>query len=134
MQGDAYIAVAGIEPSRDGSSDETFALRIADVALEMLEALQGGGTLAEALKDAAQSEHGGVEIRVGLHAGPLVGGVIGTGRPKYTLLGRTVTTGVYARCLTMGTHVDQGAGQLHKRTCVSTSLVAPWVHFATPSA
>ncbi len=75
--GDEYMVVGGLpEPSRDHAE------RVAAMALEMQEAT---GELSEAL---------GVPIalRIGIHAGPVVAGVIGLRKFSYDLWGDTVNT------------------------------------------
>jgi len=75
--GDCYMAVAGVpEP------DPAHAARAADLALAMLDAL--------ARFNAARGLH--LELRIGLHTGPLVAGVIGRSKFIYDLWGDAVNT------------------------------------------
>jgi len=73
--GDAYMAVAGLSmPEQDHSK------RMVDMAIEMLEAVQ------------AYANQAGIplSIRIGLNAGPVAAGVIGTSKFIYDLWGDTV--------------------------------------------
>jgi class 3 adenylate cyclase len=71
--GDAYMVAAGVpEPIENGAEALT------DLALDMLDACQRLGD--------------GLEIRVGVHSGPAVAGVIGTRKFSYDLWGDTVNT------------------------------------------
>jgi class 3 adenylate cyclase len=79
--GDAYMAVDGAADSPLRSPGEQ-ALRMAALALEMVDAagrheLPNGGQL---------------RIRVGLHCGPVVAGVVGKTLPHWSLFGDTVNT------------------------------------------
>ncbi|MCU0698212.1 MAG: GAF domain-containing protein [Myxococcaceae bacterium] len=75
--GDAYMVVAGLpEPVTDHRE------RAASMALDMLAAIRGlGDELGQPLA-----------LRIGLHAGPVVAGVIGTRKFAYDLWGDTVNT------------------------------------------
>lgn len=75
--GDAYMAVAGLpEPCED------HALRMARMATRMLEAVE----------QLNQTSPLRFEVRVGMHTGPVVAGVIGTRKFAYDLWGDTVNT------------------------------------------
>jgi adenylate cyclase len=73
--GDAYMAVAGLPHPQDDH-----ALRAAHMAVAMLETV---GRLAAETGEALQ-------VRVGLHTGPVVAGVIGRSKFSYDLWGDTV--------------------------------------------
>jgi class 3 adenylate cyclase len=72
--GDAYFAVAGCPLASDAHID---AIKMAQFAL--------------AVRDSLATEVG-VRVRIGLHSGPVVAGVIGELAPQFTLVGDTVTT------------------------------------------
>jgi len=76
--GDAYMVAGGLSP--DGGGDD--AERMADMGLEIVDAVAALGLeLGEPLA-----------IRVGLHAGPAVAGVIGIKKFIYDVWGDTVNT------------------------------------------
>jgi hypothetical protein len=77
--GDAFVAVAGISGERDPRAQ---ALQIARCALEMVECA-GRHELPNS---------GNMLIRVGLHCGPAVGGVVGRTLPHYSIFGDTINT------------------------------------------
>jgi len=95
--GDAYMAAGGLpEPLAD------HAVRMVDLALEMLEATE------------SSSHFPGLSLRVGIHSGPVAGGVIGTRKFAFDLWGSTVnqaarleTTGIPGRI-----HVSEETKQL----------------------
>ena len=71
--GDAYLAIGGL----DGGTDHAAA--IAETALQMIERV------------GSESGHGGAwRVRIGLHSGPAVAGVIGTTKFAYDVWGDTV--------------------------------------------
>lgn len=87
--GDAYMAVGGLpEPLPD------HAVRVVDLALAMLE----GAAASRFFPD--------LSLRVGVHSGPVAGGVLGTRRFAYDVWGTTVN--VAARLETAGV-----AGRVH---------------------
>ena len=71
--GDAYMVTAGMPDACDNPVQ-----RLAAMALEMIE-------VSKSLPD-------NVELRIGLHAGPAVAGVIGNRKPFYDVWGDTVNT------------------------------------------
>ena len=75
--GDAYMVAAGM-PNPCGDPVH----RVAEMALDMLEVMK---PLSRELEDT-------VEVRVGLHAGPAVAGVIGNKKLFYDVWGETVNT------------------------------------------
>jgi class 3 adenylate cyclase len=77
--GDAFVAVAGISGERDPCAQ---ALQIARCALDMVECA-GRHELPNS---------GNMLIRVGLHCGPAVGGVVGRTLPHYSIFGDTINT------------------------------------------
>ena len=75
--GDAYMAAAGVPvPAED------HAVRATQVALRMLEVVRGLPKVPER----------SIDIRIGLHSGPVVAGVIGRHKYAYDLWGDTVNT------------------------------------------
>jgi class 3 adenylate cyclase len=73
--GDAYMAVSGIPQTVDQQTE-----RIADVALEMIRAFTA---ISEEMSH-------GVGIRIGIHCGSAVAGVIGFSKFSYDIWGDTV--------------------------------------------
>lgn len=73
--GDAYMAVAGLDRSPQGDAQESV-VAAAELALDMLDAL------GEARSRWA--------MRIGIHAGPVVAGIIGTRKFAYDVWGDTV--------------------------------------------
>jgi PAS domain S-box-containing protein len=75
--GDAYMVVAGLPTPRPGHSEA-----MARMALEMLDSV-------ERMK---REEGGGLDVRLGMHVGPVVAGILGTQKFTYDLWGDTVNT------------------------------------------
>jgi adenylate cyclase len=75
--GDAYLAVAGL--GRDGADGAEPARAVADAAIRMLELVAGHA------HDRARWQ-----LRVGLHLGPVVAGVVGASKFAYDVWGDTV--------------------------------------------
>lgn len=74
--GDAYMVAGGITPEGGGVE------QVADMALEMIDAMRDYRTEAGAT----------LQIRVGLHIGPAVAGIIGLKKFIYDIWGDTVNT------------------------------------------
>uniref|UniRef100_A0A8C6TDR0 Guanylate cyclase n=1 Tax=Neogobius melanostomus TaxID=47308 RepID=A0A8C6TDR0_9GOBI len=78
--GDAYMCASGV-PNRNGNRH---AAEVANMSLDLLHAIG-----AFRIKHMPEIK---VKIRIGLHSGPLVAGVVGLTMPRYCLFGDTVTT------------------------------------------
>lgn len=73
--GDAYMVAGGVPEPHDDHAGA-----IADMALAML----------DTANQEAQQSDGGLQIRIGIHSGPVVAGVIGTQKFVYDMWGDTV--------------------------------------------
>lgn len=83
--GDAYMVAGGLfEPLDDQ------AVRAVDLGLAMLEVAREEASIA-----------GGIRLRVGVHSGPVIGGVIGRGKSAFDIWGDTVN--VASRLESQGT-------------------------------
>ena len=78
--GDAYMVVSGI-PERNGNRH---AGEIANLALDLLAA-----TTTFKIRHMPEKQ---LQLRIGLHSGPAVAGVVGLKMPRYCLFGDTVNT------------------------------------------
>ncbi|XP_060922256.1 retinal guanylyl cyclase 2-like [Limanda limanda] len=77
--GDAYMVASGV-PNRNGTRH---AAEVANMSLDILHSIA-----AFKIKHMPEIK---VKIRIGLHSGPLVAGVVGLMMPRYCLFGDTVT-------------------------------------------
>jgi guanylate cyclase len=94
--GDAYMVAAGVPAPR---ADHAQAL--ANLALDMLDAVRPGGTVGDL----------GLALRIGINSGPVVAGVIGRKRFLYDLWGDAVNT-----ASRMETHGTPGQIQITNET------------------
>ena len=78
--GDAYMVVSGL-PIR---TTDKHAAEIASFALHLLNAIQKFETPYKPFEK--------IKLRIGIHSGPCVAGVIGSKMPRYCLFGDTVNT------------------------------------------
>ncbi|KAK3105102.1 hypothetical protein FSP39_017320 [Pinctada imbricata] len=79
--GDAYMVASGV-PTRNGSKH---AEEIATMAIDLLSAVK-----QIKLPQTYKRRH--IQIRIGVHTGPCVAGVVGIKMPRYCLFGDTVNT------------------------------------------
>ncbi len=87
--GDAYMAVAGAPVHQDDHAQ-----RAALAALDVMEAMNNlSVTIPEELGETSWTEHvGEIQVRIGLHCGEAIGGVIGDKKFSFDLWGDAVNT------------------------------------------
>ncbi|ESO91433.1 hypothetical protein LOTGIDRAFT_74183, partial [Lottia gigantea] len=79
--GDAYMVASGL-PERNG---DKHAEEIATMSIDLL-------TAVKQVKVPIPIEHNCLQMRIGIHTGPCVAGVVGIKMPRYCLFGDTVNT------------------------------------------
>ncbi|XP_028332666.1 guanylate cyclase 2G [Gouania willdenowi] len=100
--GDAYMVASGL-PISNGTKH---ALEISTMALHFLSSIQ----LFRIRHRPTES----LQIRVGIHSGPVVAGVVGTTMPRYCLFGDTVNTAsrMESNSLPLKIHISQSTADI----------------------
>ncbi|XP_064617845.1 guanylate cyclase 32E-like isoform X2 [Liolophura sinensis] len=95
--GDAYMVVSGL-PIRNGNNH---AGEIASMSLHLLDAIK--------TFKIRHRQHDTIKLRIGIHSGPCVAGVVGLKMPRYCLFGDTVNTAsrLESTGLALKIHVSQ---------------------------
>ncbi|XP_019963441.1 retinal guanylyl cyclase 2-like [Paralichthys olivaceus] len=115
--GDAYMVASGV-PNRNGIRH---AAEVANMSLDILHSIG-----AFKIKHMPEIK---VKIRIGLHSGPVVAGVVGLTMPRYCLFGDTVTTASHMEATGLPYRIHISLGTMK----VLTSLKLGY-HFDTRKA
>ncbi|KAF7654849.1 hypothetical protein LDENG_00064170, partial [Lucifuga dentata] len=100
--GDAYMVASGL-PISNG---QKHALEISTMALHFLYAIK--------VFKIRHMPNATLEIRIGIHSGPVVAGVVGTTMPRYCLFGDTVNTAsrMESNSLSQKIHISQNTADI----------------------
>ncbi|KAK6026625.1 adenylate/guanylate cyclase catalytic domain protein, partial [Ostertagia ostertagi] len=102
--GDGYLCVSGL-PKRNGNEH---ARDVAEMSFELVRAIRGFRV--------PHLPNEKINIRVGLHTGPVVTGVVGMTMPRYCLFGDTVNTASRMEKQWKTTKLKLSAGRVHIST------------------
>ena len=116
--GDAYLAVAGVPETRPDHADAA-----AELALRMTEA-------AAALAPDLGADY---QLRVGLHSGPVLAGVIGRRKFSYDVWGDTVNIASRLQQL-VGAGRDHHLGRHPRGLAGARSAASPWARSSCAAA
>ncbi|KAG1680943.1 hypothetical protein FOA52_009902 [Chlamydomonas sp. UWO 241] len=113
--GDCYIVVAGlIKEDQDGfvCVDELNEDQVGQNAVRIMQFAKA--MLREALPILMPHNNQPVSLRIGIHTGPLVSGLVGSKMPKFTLFGDTINTAsrMESTCRPACVHVSDAFAQL----------------------
>ncbi|KAH7645410.1 guanylate cyclase soluble subunit beta-1-like [Dermatophagoides farinae] len=75
--GDAYVVISGVPESIDDHAD-----RVVEMGLAMVH-------VTRTIISPKDGKH--IEMRIGIHSGPCMAGIVGLSMPRYAVFGRTIT-------------------------------------------